>query len=208
MGSTGVSEASSELVERLRASRLLPVLRCDSSEQAVEQALALHAVGASVIELTATTPGWAEALRALRRRLPQACLGVGTILTGEDAATAIDAAADFLVSPYPAPEARMTALAAGTPMIEGGFTPAEIAALTEHGPAKLFPAAAVGVEFLRAVLRVLPDALVIPTGGIALGDVKRWLDAGALAVGVGSGLFAMGSASPALAEVFRGAKPA
>jgi 2-dehydro-3-deoxyphosphogluconate aldolase / (4S)-4-hydroxy-2-oxoglutarate aldolase len=208
MGSTGVSEVPSELVERLRASRLLPVLRCDSAEEAVEQAAALHEVGASVIELTATTPGWADALRALRRRLPQAFLGVGTIVTSADAAAAIAAAADFLVSPYPAPEARVTALAAGTPMIEGGFTPGEIAALTEHGPAKLFPAAAVGADFLRAVLRVLPGALVIPTGGIALADVTRWLDAGALAVGVGSGLFATGAASPALAELVAWAKPA
>ncbi|WSK18364.1 bifunctional 4-hydroxy-2-oxoglutarate aldolase/2-dehydro-3-deoxy-phosphogluconate aldolase [Streptomyces sp. NBC_01298] len=177
----------------ITAQRLLPVLRNADADEAVRHTTALLAAGCRAVELTTSTPGWAE---AVARTVPltdargrPALIGVGTVTTAVAARTALDAGAAFLISPYPAPEVREVALERGAVFIEGGFTPGEIAsAVRSGGAAKVFPAHVGGPRFIRSLKAVLPDALIIPTGGIAPGEVRDWLDAGAAAVGIGSGL--------------------
>lgn len=178
------------LIASLRSSTLLAVLRCQTAQEAIDAALALHASHTGPIEVTTTTSGWLDALTELRVRLGTSLLGVGTVLRERDALRAIDAGADFLVTPYPVPAVVSAAAEVGIATIVGAFTPAEIGAAAQHGLVKLFPACAVGTDYLRSVLTVMPEALVVPSGGIGLADVKQWLDAGALAIGVGSGLSA------------------
>ncbi|MBT2468277.1 bifunctional 4-hydroxy-2-oxoglutarate aldolase/2-dehydro-3-deoxy-phosphogluconate aldolase [Streptomyces sp. ISL-66] len=177
----------------MAAQRLLPVLRNDDADEAVRHTTALLAAGCRVVELTTSTPGWPAAvartapLRDAHGR--PALIGVGTVTTTEDAMTALDAGAAFLVSPYPAPEVRAVASECGAVFVEGGFTPGEIAsAVRSAGAAKVFPAHVGGPQFIRSLKAVLPDALIIPTGGIRPGEVRDWLAAGAAAVGIGSGL--------------------
>jgi 2-dehydro-3-deoxyphosphogluconate aldolase/(4S)-4-hydroxy-2-oxoglutarate aldolase len=162
------------------AQKVLPVIRGAS---ALGTARRLLDSGLSVIELTTTIPSWRSVLAQVREAYPEATLGVGTVTTAPDALAAQEAGADFLVSPWPAPAVRDVA---NVPFIEGGFTPAEIAAATAHGIAKLFPAHLGGPAYLRSLLAVLPGARIIPTGGIQPSEVDEWLAAGALAVGVGS----------------------
>lgn len=168
--------------------RLLPVLRTPDAGGAVRAASTLLDAGLGVVELTATTPGWVDALRDVRRAYPGAVLGAGTVTTEADARRAVEAGADFLVSPYPAEAVRAFAADRGTVFLEGGFTPGEVAAASGRGIAKLFPAHVGGPAYLRSVLAVLPGARIVPTGGIGLSEVRAYLDAGAYAVGVGSEL--------------------
>jgi 2-dehydro-3-deoxyphosphogluconate aldolase/(4S)-4-hydroxy-2-oxoglutarate aldolase len=194
-------------IDAIGAARVLPVLRTATADEAVAQARAVLAAGLDVVELTATTPGWAQALRALRAEAPHATLGVGTVA---DAATAEEAAglgAAFLVSPWPAPDAREAAGRAGVPLLEGGLTPGEIAAAAARGVAKLFPAHVGGPAYLRSVLAVLPGARIVPTGGIRLEEAPAWLEAGAFAVGVGSDLLSGGDVAARLSAVL-GREPA
>ena len=177
-----------EVEQAIATARLLPVLRTPDAAGAVRAAETLLGAGLGVVELTATTPGWAEALAGLRRAHHGAVLGAGTVTTADDARRAIEAGANFLVSPYPAPPVRAFADETGTVFLEGGFTPAEVAAASGRGIAKLFPAHVGGPAYLRSVLAVLPGARIVPTGGIGLGEVRDYLAAGAYAVGVGSDL--------------------
>ncbi|MGE7387217.1 bifunctional 4-hydroxy-2-oxoglutarate aldolase/2-dehydro-3-deoxy-phosphogluconate aldolase [Streptomyces sp. NPDC004126] len=177
----------------LAAQRLLPVLRSADADRAVAAAGQLLGAGCRAVELTTSTPGWAGAvaraagLRDARGRT--AVVGVGTVTTAAQAGAALEAGAAFLVSPYPAPEVREAAARRGTPFLEGGFTPGEIAAAVRGaGAAKVFPAHVGGPDFIRSLRAVLPEAVLVPTGGIRPGQVREWLDAGATAVGVGSGL--------------------
>ncbi|MFJ3876223.1 bifunctional 4-hydroxy-2-oxoglutarate aldolase/2-dehydro-3-deoxy-phosphogluconate aldolase [Streptomyces sp. NPDC090077] len=177
----------------LAAQRLLPVLRSTDADRALRATAELLGAGCRAVELTTSTPGWAGAVRraaALRdARGRSAVIGVGTVTTAAQADAALDAGAAFLVSPYPAPEVREAAARRGTPFLEGGFTPGEIAAAVRSaGAAKVFPAHVGGPEFIRSLRAVLPDAVLVPTGGIRPGRVREWLDAGASAVGIGSGL--------------------
>jgi 2-dehydro-3-deoxyphosphogluconate aldolase/(4S)-4-hydroxy-2-oxoglutarate aldolase len=167
---------------------VLPVVREDSAARALEVATWLVEQGLEVIELTATTPDWEAAVAELRDGVPDVLVGAGTLRTREDAELAVASGAAFLVTPCPAPAVREVAEAAGLPLLEGGLTPGEILAAADHGIAKLFPAHVGGIDLLRSILALAPDARIVPTGGIRLADVSAWLEAGAYAVGIGSEL--------------------
>ncbi|MFE5676402.1 bifunctional 4-hydroxy-2-oxoglutarate aldolase/2-dehydro-3-deoxy-phosphogluconate aldolase [Streptomyces erythrochromogenes] len=196
--------------EVLAAQRLLPVLRNADADEAVRATTALLAAGCRAVELTTSTPGWAGAVaRTAGHADPHgrpALIGVGTVTTAAQARAALDAGAAFLVSPYPAPEVREVAARRDAIFVEGGFTPAEIAAAVRaSGAAKVFPAHVGGPGFVRSLRAVLPDAVLIPTGGIRPDEVPDWIAAGATAVGIGSGL---PSDPDALAAVFARFRPA
>lgn len=171
---------------------ILPVLRAKTREQLEDQTAMCLEAGMTVIELTTTSPGWQDVLRSLRARpdVADLTLGVGTITSASLARAALDAGANFLVTPY-----RVTALEVPNeiPIVRGAFSPSELADAAQNGQvAKLFPASALGPAYLRSVLEVLGGAAVIPTGGIDADSARSWLDAGAIAVGMGSKLFDQG----------------
>jgi len=185
------------LADLLSAARVLPVLRSPSADAARTHVDALAGAGLPVVELTTTTPEWPTALEAVGRDHPGLLLGVGTVRDPDDVRRARDAGARFLVTPWPAPDVRAAAAEAGLVLVEGGLTPGEVAAASGRGIAKLFPAHVGGPDYLRSLLPVLPGARIVPTGGVGLGDVAQWLDAGALAVGVGSDLLRALESDPA-----------
>lgn len=177
-----------DIGELLRAARVIPVLRGHDPHAVEAQATRFHEAGLRALEVTTTVPGWAELVTRFRLRWPDVAVAVGTVVTAAQAEQAAEVRADFLVSPYPAGSVREVAAARGVPFVEGGFSPGEVAAAAEHGPAKLFPAHLGGVRYLRDLLALMPDAQIMPTGGIALSEARSWLDAGAVAVGVGAAL--------------------
>jgi 2-dehydro-3-deoxyphosphogluconate aldolase/(4S)-4-hydroxy-2-oxoglutarate aldolase len=182
-----------DVADSIGAARLLPILRLATADAAARLARELAGAGMNALELTATTPGWEELLGGLKAELPLVVLGMGTLTTAADAERAVAAGADFLVSPHAAPEVRRVASAAGILLVEGGFSPGEVAAAAAHGPAKLFPASVGGPAYLRSLLAIMPEASIIPTGGVRVDDVPAYLAAGAFAVGVGSALLVDGA---------------
>jgi 2-dehydro-3-deoxyphosphogluconate aldolase / (4S)-4-hydroxy-2-oxoglutarate aldolase len=167
---------------------ILPVVREDSADEALAVVDWLIDQGLDVIELTASTPGWQEAVARLSAAAREIIVGVGTLRTYADADTAVACGARFLVTPCPSREVREVAEGGRVPLLEGGLTPGEVLAATDRGIAKLFPAHVGGTGLLRSILALSPGARIVPTGGIRLADVADWLDAGAYAVGVGSEL--------------------
>jgi 2-dehydro-3-deoxyphosphogluconate aldolase / (4S)-4-hydroxy-2-oxoglutarate aldolase len=188
----------SDPLAAIAAMVVLPVVREQDAASALAVAGWLVEQGLEAVELTASTPGWEDAGRELRAAAPDLALGVGTLRTREDAQRAVALGADFLVTPCPAPEVRA---AATVPLIEGGFTPGEVLAAADRGMAKLFPAHVGGPALLRSILALSPQARIVPTGGIGLADVGAWIDAGAVAVGIGSELRPGPEAAAALREV-------
>lgn len=180
-----------ELIRKLSAEKIVPVLRAlDSGQLHSQLDLALEA-GFGIVEITATSPGWDTLLAEVSKNLSNEGLTVaaGTITTVDDAHKAMAAGAQFLVAPYGVPDVR--AVTRGQIVfIEGGLSPNEIAAASAtNGIAKLFPASTVGVGHLRALRDVLPNCSIMPTGGITVDNAQEWLSAGAIAVGMGGGLF-------------------
>ena len=155
---------------------------------------ALRAGGIDAIEITADTPGALEAVATAREA--GAPVGAGTIRTVEEVRTFAGAGAAFLVSPGLVPEIVREGRKLGVPAVPGVLSPTEVLGAVAAGTStvKLFPARLGGIGYLAALRGPFPDVRFIPTGGIAIGDVARWLEAGAACVGLGSAL--AGDAAP------------
>lgn len=124
-------------------------------------------------------------------------IGAGTVLSVEAAARAIDAGATFLVSPHFDPEIVAWAVERGIPILPGAATPTEVLAAWRAGAAavKVFPASALGPAFVRELRGPFPEIPLQPTGGITVDNAADYIRAGAIAVGMGSWLFAGGTAA-------------
>jgi 2-dehydro-3-deoxyphosphogluconate aldolase/(4S)-4-hydroxy-2-oxoglutarate aldolase len=157
--------------------------------------------GIRAFELTLNEPeGTAlQAMGAAVRHLEGSPLvvGAGTVLSIDSARRAIDAGAAFLVAPHVDPEVVAWAAERGVPMFPGAATPTEAMTAWRAGAAgvKVFPASSLGTSFVRELRGPFPDLPMIPTGGISAENAGAYIDAGAVAVGIGSWLFGGGSAS-------------
>ncbi|VCU68435.1 KHG/KDPG aldolase [Pigmentiphaga humi] len=180
----------------LRAARLIPVLRYRDAETALYAAQIALRAGCRGIELTWTIPGVLEVLRAVRADAQlsgraDVLVGVGTILDGEQARLALEAGADFLVSPGVLPELVELAHAAGALGMLGAFTPTEVIAARAAGAdvVKIFPASTGGPAHLAALKSVFADTAFCPTGGVSRDNMAAYFQAGAAVVGMGGNLF-------------------
>lgn len=169
-------------------SGVVAVLRAPTADGFAAVADVLVGAGITALEVTLTSQGALDALAGLRRQLPaEVAVGAGTVLTADEAKAAVDAGAEFLVSPVIDPA---LVAASGVPFYPGTLTPTEIFAAHRAGAplVKLFPATGLGTDFLKNVHGPLPAVRIMPTGGVRIEDVADWLLAGASAVGVGGPL--------------------
>jgi len=156
---------------------------------------ALASGGLRVLEVTLTTPGAVDAIRHLSSR-PDLLVGAGTVLTTADVERVGASGACFALSPVCDAEVLRACDASGLLAIPGAATPGEILAAHRLGASlvKVFPSGPLGgPAYLRAVRGPLPDIGLIPTSGPTASSLGEYLDAGAVAVGVGGpALFAPG----------------
>ena len=177
--------------ERLRAAKIVAIIRLDEYSRAVEVARALAAGGITTLEFTLTGKGAIEAISAVRAALGSTiCVGVGTVLRPEEAHSAIDAGAEFLVTPALRPAVIDVAVKRSTLILSGGLTPTELLTAYEAGAemVKLFPARLANPAYLKDLLAPMPFLQVVPTGGVSAENARAYLDAGAVAVGIGGNL--------------------
>ncbi|WP_375385552.1 bifunctional 4-hydroxy-2-oxoglutarate aldolase/2-dehydro-3-deoxy-phosphogluconate aldolase [uncultured Microbacterium sp.] len=183
--------ARQALPDAVAARPVVAVLRATDASLYGPVVDALFDEGVPLIELTMSTPGAIDELTRLRESAPSpAQLGMGTVLTVDDARAAIDAGAGFLVTPTTNVEVISYAVTRGIPIFPGGLTPTELERGWSLGaPAvKLFPASTVGPEYIAHLRGPFPGILVIPSGGIGIEDAAAWLHAGASAVSIGGPL--------------------
>ncbi len=191
------------LLDRLRSDRIVAVVRTETSSDALRAALAIIASGIRIVEITFTTPGAAAVIERLRQdHGPEIIIGAGTVTQAEQLGEARAAGADFAVSPGWSSKLVHTARDVGVPFVPGVLTPTEMqrAVMTSVRLVKLFPADLVAPNYLRAIATVFPALELMPTGGVDASNAAAWLSAGAIAVGVGGGLVAVGDGP----EVIRG----
>ncbi len=166
---------------------VIPVVTIERAADAVPLARALLAGGLNVVEITLRTPAAMDAVRAIIAEVDEMIVGVGTVTKPLDVTHAVDAGADFLVSPG-TPAGLAQALAdAPVPALPGCATVSEAMTLAHLGfpVLKFFPAEpSGGTRWLRAVAEPLPDVRFCPTGGVNGGNAGEYLAlANVLAVG-------------------------
>jgi 2-dehydro-3-deoxyphosphogluconate aldolase/(4S)-4-hydroxy-2-oxoglutarate aldolase len=183
--------SKADIISRLVDPGIIAVVRAPSADLVRPLSDALVKGGVIAIEVTLSTP---DALRAIREVTAdmgdRALIGVGTVLTTYECAAALEAGAQFVVSPILRPELARLAHQANRPIMLGAYTPTEAQIAHEAGAdfIKLFPADTLGPGFIRSLLAPLPHLWFVPTGGIELSNAADFLKAGAAALGVGSAL--------------------
>ncbi|MET0801237.1 MAG: bifunctional 4-hydroxy-2-oxoglutarate aldolase/2-dehydro-3-deoxy-phosphogluconate aldolase [Actinomycetota bacterium] len=169
--------------------RLLGIVRYRSECDLASVLGALRQAGIRSLEVTLDTPG---ALRAIGEIAGAGgSIGAGTVLSGDQVRSSAEAGARFVVSPGLVEDVVRTALELDVEPIPGVLSATELLRARGMGASivKVFPAGPAGGPALIAALRApFPDVGLVPTGGIAIGDVSAYLAAGASAVGLGSAL--------------------
>ncbi|UKE74880.1 bifunctional 4-hydroxy-2-oxoglutarate aldolase/2-dehydro-3-deoxy-phosphogluconate aldolase [Xanthomonas graminis] len=173
-----IAEYQNTAEQLLRAAGILPVVTVHSLDEARRVSAALLEGGLPAIELTLRTPVAMDALAMLKRELPHIKIGAGTVLTETQLQQAIDAGADFIVTPGTPPALADALVRAPLPVVPGAATPTELLALMARGfrVCKLFPATAVGgLAMLKGLAGPLADLKLCPTGGIGESTAAEYL---------------------------------
>ncbi|SBV87532.1 bifunctional 4-hydroxy-2-oxoglutarate aldolase/2-dehydro-3-deoxy-phosphogluconate aldolase [Xanthomonas graminis] len=173
-----IAEHQNTAEQLLRTAGILPVVTVHSLDEARRVSAALLEGGLPAIELTLRTPVAMDALAMLKRELPDIKIGAGTVLTETQLHQAIDAGADFIVTPGTPPVLADALARAPLPVVPGAATPTELLALMARGfrVCKLFPATAVGgLAMLKGLAGPLADLKLCPTGGIGESTAAEYL---------------------------------
>jgi len=182
------------VLTRIRETGVVAVVRAESSDQALRITEACLAGGVSAIEMTFTVPGAHRVIADLRRRFSddEILLGAGSVLDPETARIAILEGATYVVSPSLNLETVKLCHRYRIACMPGGMTVTEVIAIMESGAdiVKVFPGEVAGPGFIKGVRGPVPQACMMPTGGVSLDNVSAWIAAGAVAVGVGGQLTA------------------
>ena len=183
-----------ETLMRISDVGIVSVVRAESGEQAAKIAAACIAGGVTAIEITFTVPGAHRVIEELKASFSEEELivGAGTVLDSETARAAMLAGAGYIVSPGFDRATCALCNRYQIPYMAGCMTPTEIIAALEAGAdvIKLFPGSAFGPDYVKAILGPLPQARMMPTGGVSLENVDQWIKNGCIAVGVGGQLTA------------------
>jgi len=177
-----------EITQAVVRQGIIAIIRTADTPSAIKASVPLLDAGLTSLELPLTNPGALEAIQHLRQSYPDATIGAGSVLDEASAVAAIRAGAQFLVAPNVEPSVIRAAHRYGAAVLPGAATVTEIVHAMEAGAdaVKVFPAPT--PQWVKDVRAVLPYAPLVPTGGVAPADVPAWLEAGAVACGVGSAL--------------------
>lgn len=177
--------------EDIAAAGVVAIVRLDDLSAAEPLTEALIRAGIGAIEFTFTNREAAKVIERVRDALgDQIAVGAGTVLDAETGRTAILAGAEFLVTPTLSLPVIELANRYAIPTVIGSFTPTEILTAWQAGASyvKVFPATAVGPQYLKDVRGPLPQVRLIPTGGVSAENAAAFIQAGAAAIAVGSSL--------------------
>ncbi|HMH61817.1 MAG TPA: bifunctional 4-hydroxy-2-oxoglutarate aldolase/2-dehydro-3-deoxy-phosphogluconate aldolase [Bradyrhizobium sp.] len=167
-----------ELAALFGQATIIPVLTIERLEDAVPLAKALVAGGVRTLEITLRTPVAIESAKAIMAHVPEAVVGIGTILNADDLARAEGIGARFGISPGATPDLLKAAAASALPFAPGIATASELMLGLSHGfnLVKFFPAEqSGGIKALRALAGPFPDVRFCPTGGIGEANAASWL---------------------------------
>jgi len=187
-----------QLIGRLHEAGVVAVLRGESPEDVVRMAEKSIEGGIRAIEITMTVPYALEAITVLAKKYQSgdpaaanyAIVGVGTVLDSETARAAILAGAEFVVSPSVDEATIRLCNRYRVPVMPGAVTIADITKALELGVdvVKLFPGSMFSPSIIPTLKGPLPQANIMPTGGVSLSNLGEWIKSGAFAVGIGGDL--------------------
>ncbi|HEY5586507.1 MAG TPA: bifunctional 2-keto-4-hydroxyglutarate aldolase/2-keto-3-deoxy-6-phosphogluconate aldolase [Ruminiclostridium sp.] len=182
-----------DIINKISKSGLVVVVRAQNSDEAKKITEACLKGGAAAIEITYTVPGASKVIEELEKEYSKdIIIGAGTVLDPETARIAILSGAEYIVSPYLSKETLRLCNRYQIPCMPGVMTIEGVVEAMELGAdiLKIFPGEAFGPKIIKAIKGPLPQANLMPTGGVSIDNVSEWIKAGAVAVGAGGSLIA------------------
>jgi 2-dehydro-3-deoxyphosphogluconate aldolase/(4S)-4-hydroxy-2-oxoglutarate aldolase len=187
-----------EILELIKKNRIISIIRTDSFEKAYKSATAIIDGGIKVLEFSYTMNFAGELIKELSDKYKDAdvLIGAGTVLDPETCKAAFSMGSEFIISPYLNHKTAKMCLRYQIPYIPGAMTVKETADCLEAGAdiVKIFPSELFGPAIIKAIKGPLPQAPLMPTGGVNIDNIETWFEAGSIAVGVGKNLY-MGAES-------------
>lgn len=186
---TRVKLDRTEIVRQIEQLGVVAVIRLRDPGKLRAVVDALMAGGIKALEVTMTVPGAVDLIRGLAPTLPEGfLLGAGTVVNATMAHAVIGAGAQFVISPVFRREMIAACHEHDVPAMPGCFTPTEILEAHDAGAdiVKIFPATALGPQYIKDVRAPLPQVKLMPTGGVSPDNAGDWIRAGAVAVAAGS----------------------
>ncbi|MGM0499319.1 MAG: bifunctional 2-keto-4-hydroxyglutarate aldolase/2-keto-3-deoxy-6-phosphogluconate aldolase [Bacillota bacterium] len=181
-----------EDLKRVEETGIVAVVRAENAEKALKITEAVKRGGIEAIEITMTVPGAVDVIKQLTDEYSkdEILIGAGSVLDAETARACILAGAEYIVSPSLDEETIAMCNRYQKAVMPGAMSVTEVVKAMKYGAdiVKIFPATLFGPKIIKAIKGPLPHAPLMPTGGVSLDNVKDWIKAGSLAVGVGSSL--------------------
>jgi len=181
-----------EDLKRVEETGIVAVVRAENAEKALKITEAVKNGGIDAIEITMTVPGAVDVIKQLTDEYSkdEILIGAGSVLDAETARACILAGAEYIVSPSLDQETIEMCNRYQKAVMPGAMSVTEVVKAMKYGAdiVKIFPATLFGPKIIKAIKGPLPQAPLMPTGGVSLDNVKDWIKAGSLAVGVGSSL--------------------
>ncbi|ANQ52712.1 bifunctional 4-hydroxy-2-oxoglutarate aldolase/2-dehydro-3-deoxy-phosphogluconate aldolase [Flammeovirga sp. MY04] len=176
--------------EKYKQTPIIGILRGESINNLERMMQAYEKAGFSSIEITMNTDGVEEQIQFLSKQFPNLNVGAGTVCSLQDVLKAVDAGAQFIVTPIINKEVIVKCKELNLPIFAGAFTPSEIYAAWDLGvdAVKLFPNM-LGIQYIKEIMAPLDTIKLVPTGGVHQGNIKEYFDLGVYGVGMGSALF-------------------
>src|SRR5215831_2807263 len=182
----------SDIVRQIKEIGIVPVVRAQSPDEAMQAVEAIREGGVPILEITMTVPGAVRVIEQVASRYgSDAIVGAGTVLDAETARVCILAGAQFVVSPALNIETIECCRRYGIAVLPGALTPTEVVTAWSAGAdmVKVFPAGSVGgASYVKNLKGPFPQIDFIPTGGVSLKTAADFIKAGASALGVGTDL--------------------
>lgn len=181
-----------QILQKIEAGGLVAVVRAESGQQAARIADACIEGGVAAIEITYTVPGAGGIIEQLSRQYKpeDIIIGAGTVLDDVTARQAILSGAQYIVSPCFDEKTVRLCQTYQVAVMPGAMTIREMVEVMRSGAdlIKLFPGELFGPAMIKAVHGPLPQARIMPTGGVTVDNAAAWIQAGAVALGAGSSL--------------------
>ncbi len=181
-----------QVISEIQRVGIVAVVRAENAEKAIRIADACIEGGIPAIELTFTVPAAHHVIEELANRYQngEILLGAGTVMDPETARIAILSGAQYVVSPYFSEETVRLCNRYRVACMPGAMSIKEVVSAMEAGAdiIKVFPGEAFGPKIIKAIKGPVPQAELMPTGGVDINNVAEWIRAGAVAVGAGSSL--------------------
>lgn len=176
--------------EKFHQAPIVGIIRGMDPDVLLSIAKSFENAGLTTLEITMNSEKATKMITMLRKALPDLNIGAGTVCTLDDLSAALEAGAQFIVTPILDLEVVRYCVATGIPIFPGAYTPTEIHQAWSAGASavKVFPATQLGPTYIKDVLAPLHEIKLIPTGGVDASNMNSFMKAGAYGLGMGSSL--------------------